>query len=300
MKTTKKQNIKGIETYLPFFKGFYGSGLDEPDFEGEAEHFGLPKKFDFIPYVNQREYQTELSKEITSRIENSLIDAGFVQKINFQNLVSPKEYNFKNDSIDCIIYPKKQAIKNFIYDNKDKFVQYLEERLKSRSGFISFHSYHFEDWEQETKGFTDYTDERGFKLGFLLDFICEVYEFDSDLNELIAEDCICNVHISEFYTDNFNSLVGLLEESRDFINVDILEDAIGWTNCEEINQVLTKIKEHVQRFYTLDLNVKESTVKEFEQVEIGKYDLTALIDLNGFIDKVMNDIASHTMELELK
>lgn len=107
------------------------------------------------------------------------------------------------------------------------------------------------------------------------------------------------VGVSDFYTDDFGSLVALREEVRQFITEDNLDSILAYSSIEEIEQLFERVKEHVQRFYTLDINVKESAIKLFEQEEIGLSKVIDVIDLEGFIDSVMSDIASGNLKLEL-
>ena len=87
------ENKTEIKTYLPIFKGFYGSVWEDYlTADGEAEHYNLPEEFDFFNYLDYNKYHEELVKQFCQIAENHLYQ--FVEKIIFEKLVSPKYYNF--------------------------------------------------------------------------------------------------------------------------------------------------------------------------------------------------------------
>ena len=245
-----KANRNNIETYLPLFNGFYGSYWSEPEFEGEIEHYNLPRNFPFWDYLNWSEYYEDLSKAITNKVEELLSD--FVEKIEYQNLYSPKYYNFSNDSINCIIRPKKAAIKAYIYENKEAFEKYLESNLKSRDGFISFHSYHFEDWQNDTKNFTAWDkkiDSKGFNLGFVLNFICHNEKID--YTELYYG--TDGVYASNYLNAEFDEIInGKRNEVEPFINENYSKHS-----TEELLQMVSEKYEEEET-----LNIILETAKE--------------------------------------
>jgi hypothetical protein len=203
MKTKTKTPIKQeIKTFLPCFSGFYES-IYEPDDEQESER-ALEQGFkgEVWNHFNWKLYKEAVCKAMCNELERQLGD--FVKSITFENLVSPREYNFSSDSVNCIIVPKITAIRKYIYDNKAAYEKYLEERYTSRSGFMSYYSNDFADWKKYTKDFKNYNaehmglgDSEHF-LGSVLEFICK--------NEEITEDDVWyywakpNAESSEFYT----------------------------------------------------------------------------------------------------
>ena len=60
-----------IETYLPIFNGFYGSQWQDPNFEGEAEYYGLPDKFDFSEFFTISEFFTMIFKILVFNYTNN-------------------------------------------------------------------------------------------------------------------------------------------------------------------------------------------------------------------------------------
>ena len=96
-----------METYLPLFKGFYGSFFEsEIDFQTNQEierinqqREGLhPISFDNLE-IDYHKCNLEYCRQFTDFVESELNSNGIECKIVFQALNSPREYNFTNDSI---------------------------------------------------------------------------------------------------------------------------------------------------------------------------------------------------------
>ena len=196
-----------IKTFLPVFHGFYGSIFEDENLDGEHEHYNLPKNFDLSDFIDWQKRYLNLSKQFCNIIENEMSD--FIDSVTFESLYSPREYNFTNDSINCLISPKIDAIKSYIYDNKEAFCSYLEDRFKSRSGFISFYGYTFEQWKTYTKDFSDYTEDSIY-LGSVLDFIGT----NEEINDFTLYEKLQDFHISQFYTDEFYQTPEILEHYK--------------------------------------------------------------------------------------
>ena len=259
MKTLKKNKSTNFETFLPMFHGFYGSYWDEPDFYGEAEHFGLPENFDFYSYMDWSEYKNALCVKIVDKVSELLSD--YVEKIEFQHLSSPQYYNFENDSIYCIIRPKKQAIIDYINANKSQLSEYLKNNFKSRDGFISFYSYDIEVWEQEyTNGWKNWSD-KGIYLGTILDFILENEKTEYTELYFATE----GVYASEYLNDEFGDIVnGKRLEIKPFIQ----ENYNKYSNDDLIEQVRLKYEDEDT------LNIILDTAKEcIKEIESTNYQL---------------------------
>ena len=225
----------------------------------------------------------------------------FVERIDFQAMKSPKEYNFANDSIDCIIRPKKKAIRDFIYANKPAFEKYLEAHLKSRDGFMSFHSHSFNDWEISTQKFMrwdKHMDSRGFNLGFVLDFIAEQIELTQDI---LDEDAY-ETTASGFYDDKFEAVMDVIGEAdetskRELIHLSVVCDYLDKGYNEELpdlGQTINNIRKFVRSNY-IDQNVVQLTYEAFAEDEAIDF-----LDLNKVISKTLDAIASHTLEIKFK
>jgi len=166
-----------IETYLPIFTGFYNSVWQ---FDEENILYNLNEdrennlSFEDLN-INYREYEKDICKNLCNIIEKKL--SQYVEKIEYQEIISPKYYNYKNDSINVLITPKIENIQKFIYANQKDFETYLKNRYTSYDGFISFYSNNFKDWESETKNFTKLNINSHY-LGSILDFVANTLQIE--------------------------------------------------------------------------------------------------------------------------
>ena len=173
------QTLQKIETYLPIFSGFYNTIWQYDDesaiyfINQEREEKNLNNITWEHLEIDYPQYEEDIVKGLCDIIQDKLSD--YVEKIELQKIQSPKEYNFKNDSVDVIIIPKIENIQKFIYDNKKKFKEYLKNRYTSYDGFISHYDNDMESWEADTNNFTNW-DVNGHYLGSILDFISNMLE----------------------------------------------------------------------------------------------------------------------------
>jgi hypothetical protein len=179
--------MQNLKTYLPLFTGFYGSIWDDISFYGEDEYYNLPNDKIFYDFVDWQKYYKKIAKEMCNEVENLLSD--FVNEIKFESIVSPKYYNFENDSINCEIVFFKEKIFAYLLDNSEAFESYLKENYTSRDGFISSYSNKTSDWQDF------YNDSH--KLGSVLQFICENEGFEEPTD-------LKDIHISNFYTSEID------------------------------------------------------------------------------------------------
>lgn len=174
------------QTYLPLFSGFYGSHWDEPDFYGEEEIFDLPNDKEFWEFINWENYHNHIAKEMCSEVQSLLSD--FVSDIKFENIVSPKYYNFSNDSINCEITFQEAKIHLYLEENINEFKKYIKDRYTSRDGFISSYSNDAKEWLFEWSS-------NEHMVGSVLQFICENEGHEEPWD-------ISDSHISLFYNQN--------------------------------------------------------------------------------------------------
>jgi hypothetical protein len=227
IKTAKPaKNKKGIDTYCPLFPGFYGTRFEDQDNERqELEHLfeqlgitgrasetlaDCAAKSGRLYTVNYAAFYLAYSQNITVAISDLISEEcpalkGF-SGFEFQELRSPKEYNFYNDSINIkVLYKNKKtfllSLLGMIQENRQEFDKHISEHYTSRRGFISHYSNDPADWINDifqalkparTKQKNCYVKEtkqgpsvlEWHKLGRLLDFICEVQGItESDILE---------------------------------------------------------------------------------------------------------------------
>lgn len=180
--------MKTIKTFLPIFTGFYNT-IFEPDTSIEIDNINNQRETKNLSLINfddcnfdYKSYFNEVCIQVTAYIENELKDINILSKIEFEELSSPKEYNFSNDIINIIVHLSDdniKKIKKFLYDNLDKYKQYLINNYTSCDGFMSFHPNTFEGWLKITKDFNDYDDNYHY-LGSILEFICIMNKINTD------------------------------------------------------------------------------------------------------------------------
>ena len=179
MKTIK------VETWLPVFPGFYNT-IFEPQEENELEYIkdkreenNLTGEFDYdLVKFDYDQYYNDVAESCCNVIECEL-PANLITSILCQNVASPKEYNFRNDSINIevkLTLRNMVNIRKYVNDNFDLFVKYLKNNYSSYSGFISFHSNNVNDWKITYDLLTD-----THKLGAILQFICECEEINEEV-----------------------------------------------------------------------------------------------------------------------
>lgn len=227
MKTLQK-----IKTFLPVFVGFYNT-IWEYNTENvlycinqeRIEKNLTPIEF-YNLNINYKEYENDVAIQFCKSLENILNE--FIEKIEFENIYNPKTYNFSNDSINCVIIPKIDNIKKFIYENKEKFTEYLKRNYTSCDGFLSHYSNDFYSWERDTKEFTDFS-INGHFLGSILHFIYNL-TIDDDLN--IYYDVTDNID-EHNYIENINECFNtpICNKCKKFIeNENILKTIEKYTN----------------------------------------------------------------------
>jgi len=185
--------MKKIESYLPLFDGFYNTLFEycneDTDIQWYNETHGTDLFYEDFDW-NYTERHQRISKQVCNIVNGLLSEEDINMTINFQKLVSPREYNFTNDSINCeyVISQKEyDKIIDYIKVNWSNFEEYVKDRYTSRSGFISSHSNNAEVWMNNIKSESHL--EHGF--GTVLEFILqnEGYE-SSDINKDITDDHI--------------------------------------------------------------------------------------------------------------
>jgi len=194
---------KSIPTYLPIFRGFYNTVFQYYDEDCDIEYFKEETKQD-IQYedleFDYAQYQEDIAESCCAFFEKEFSE--YVESCKFEKLVSPKFYNYSNDSINCLITPKVDAIKSYISENNEEFITYLKDNLTSCSGFISFYSNDIKDWE------LDEALEHETKLGFILNFIA--YNEDEDCHLFMAERASENVCMNVDLTDEAKERISLV------------------------------------------------------------------------------------------
>lgn len=250
-----------IKTYLPIFSGFYNTIWEfdynyiNEDILQQRQENGLYSDLNIEINIDNTSYENDIAGLLCDVIKEKLND--YINSIEFENVYNPKTYNFHNDSINVIINPNIENIKNFIYSNKEKFIKYLKNKYTSCDGFISHYSNCFENWENDTNNFTD-LNINSHVLGSILDFIAcilDIKEFD-----LYDDDVIENINVFE-YIINYDDLINYTDNSLfEYFTKNGYSKKIAsyYVNCYENNNIDKII-----------MNEKSlSIIKEFENNKI--------------------------------
>ena len=192
-----------VQTFLPVFNGFYNTlfeNLIDNAVDGAIEYHNEQNGTDLVHddfNFNFDSIMQEICKDAVSKIEEKLNEIGINCKIKFESLISPREYNFFNDSINIEINFKKfSQVIEILEQNFDSFTQYIKDNYASRDGFISSHSSYASDWMDDL---IEDAENEAHKVGAVLDFIlqeieeykdedlysdlCDYYEIDYTIND---------------------------------------------------------------------------------------------------------------------
>lgn len=194
MKTQK------IETYLPIFPGFYDT-LISGDLEIDNFLYFENLDYDQINF-DYKQYQLDCSKSACKFIENELKDFGVIS-IEFQELISPKYYNYSTDSINCKIEIDPEIISKYVLENNEAFEKYLKDNYTNYDGFIAYFSTYTKEWACKTDNFTNFIGTGYHFLGSILTFICQ-NEFitENDLSYFVLDDVYFYEYIEILETEN--------------------------------------------------------------------------------------------------
>ena len=105
-----------IKTYLPIFSGFYNTiwefdynYINEDILQQRIEK-GLYSDLNIEIDIDNQSYENDIASLLCDVIKENLSD--YINDIKFENVYNPSRYNFSNDSINCIINPNIENIKN--------------------------------------------------------------------------------------------------------------------------------------------------------------------------------------------
>jgi hypothetical protein len=203
----KGKNQMKIKTYLPIFSGFYGTNwefnLDDVDnfIQYERKEKGLFSDYKANDVkIDYGQYETDIIKNICKILPDFMSD--FINSIELEKIVSPKAYNFSNDSANVIIDINEKAIKDFMINNIMAFKTFLKQKYTSHDGFISHYSNNSDIWQDETNNFTDFS-TNGHYLGSVLDFIANMLKID---NYLLYENIMEKINYID-YVENLEEII---------------------------------------------------------------------------------------------
>jgi hypothetical protein len=164
-----------VQTYLPVFKGFYHSFYDSDIEQKEIEwvdylytEYNLDADEIHLDF-NYQGYYDDCAVCVCEAVCEELIELGLIKSYKYESLVSPKYYNFRNDSINVefkFSTENKVRIAQYIKEHWNAFKNYLKDNYTSGSGFISSYSNDVADWLKISDSL-----EHSHKSGSILNFI---------------------------------------------------------------------------------------------------------------------------------
>lgn len=158
--------MKKLETTIPF-EGFYNSFISadiENEIELDTEYYS--ELYDLNEFeeellcnsflnINSYKFYNQIAKDYTNFYIDALNEKlkGFTLKATYKCLESPKEYNFETDKIFIEIEENHciEFIKYIIQNYKKELENKIEDRFRSRSGFISFYKNSIDLWTKDFK-----------------------------------------------------------------------------------------------------------------------------------------------------
>lgn len=178
MKTKQRNGTIKVSTWLPLFNGFYGTIWEsDSDEDMVIENINELRKERGLPPITWDDvefdydgYRSCVAYAVTNAVGEELKRTGLIQAYKLEKLVSPREYNFSNDSINVqfTLAPRNQAaIKAYLEKHVKAFDAYLKDRYTSYDGFMSSYSNRIADWMGEL----DHNLQAAHQLGSILNFI---------------------------------------------------------------------------------------------------------------------------------
>ena len=219
MSTPTEDTITKIPTWLPVFPGFYNTIFDA-QFDQELEYLKeqgeLPDdadEGDLLYGWDNGGYERAVVACICDHMPSYFPPEAGILQCKLEKVVSPKEYNFVNDSANVTfeIDMAKFApwVREYLKNNPKDWENCIHHHYRSRDGFCSFYSDNVDDWnaavELLLKGEEPEREDRIYGrdaihsshlLGRLLDFILRNEHSEPDLR--MYYDVGDHVYVSEF------------------------------------------------------------------------------------------------------
>lgn len=209
------------KTWQPDFEGFYETRLSF-DFENLQEIlFDNPKEiekkhFDWVvenvfDYIDYKRYENDVAK-LYFETWFELANFDFVKAVKFDNLYSPKEYNFATDSINIQVNLNFKKLVSAFKNHPDSET-YIKQNYKSYDGFLPYYSNIPADWLKNVR--QDSEHKIGAMLGFLGDVdLDEIYE--GIIDEIYQPKYINYTELLSAFNDKFETEIQSLDELANF------------------------------------------------------------------------------------
>lgn len=216
---------------LPFFPGFYESTLHNSDTEywtvkQEVEYYTRDLREEHPEYQGITEDDLEFDyKAYEKDVMDAFIVAfkgaapDIVESVEFDELVSPKYYNFSTDRLFCwVTFAEdwKVVMRKFMDDNYGLLKNHIREVWSSRDGFWSFTSNDVDEWYGKI-----FDEEDPMYIGIMLGYMMRFVDGRDIANEV--SDTIIMDTLEDIYDGSY---VSITEEAQDRINQGIQDGTI--------------------------------------------------------------------------
>ena len=193
-----------LESTIPF-DGFYESFINadidheiEIDTEYYSELYDLNESEEELLCnsflnINSYKFYNQIAKDYTNFYIDALNERlkGFTLKATYKSFNSPREYNFETDRIFIEIEENHciEFIEYIVKNYKKELEKKIEDRFRSRSGFISFYKNSIDLWTKDFKEWDCNMIGTCFEL-----FNLEEEEVNYSLREYLTESISENLH----------------------------------------------------------------------------------------------------------
>ena len=257
-----------MKTFAPVFSGFYETEFafepsydikeifDEKDLPSSLMNHVYCSLDDKIIKEDYKEYYHDVAMKVCEFLEDEISKLmEMTVKVKFEEIHSPREYNFANDSIHIDIETNEKEFMNRIHTflklNEKEFCEYIKENYTSCDGFISY-------YDNDGKVWMEQEEFSAHEIGSILNFLLNHYNkrVYTDMVMYVTE----NVYIGSYVelNQNFES---------------ILNDVKFKNIIKEYNFIENQMKEYCQlmkkneRDYENNLyNIKKEMTKEIEMI----------------------------------
>jgi hypothetical protein len=253
-----------FETFLPLFSGFYSTIWE---FREDDFLYSEGLKYDDIE-VDFKSYEKDVVLYICDFV---LSNCPFIAKVEFEEIISPREYNFRNDSANVKITVNVEQLQEYMHKHAGNLNKYLKARYTSCSGFISSYPNNVFDWIEDTVNFTELD---GHYLGALLDFYFENEGIDEETAYYIAE-----LSAYEYITVKHKKL----EDFEDY----------------ELEEAALKIVDEIELFGYIELLVKDAKIRADKMLNFRTWQEIVCEENPLEVLAAANAVKLHTETLEI-
>ena len=195
--------MKKLESTIPldgFYESFIDADIDHQighQIEWDTDIYNLNEDeqqilWDNYLSINRSYFYNQIAEDYTNFYIDALNERleGFTLKATYKSFESPREYNFETDRIFIEIEENHciEFIEHIVKNYKKELEKRIEDRFRSRSGFISFYKNSIDLWTKDFKEWDCNMIGTCFEL-----FDLEEEEINYSLREYLSERIMFNL-----------------------------------------------------------------------------------------------------------